>query len=123
MVNQTVTSLSAADAALANNTGFTTNDLGSINFADGNSNGLFGADQVYPGDPDNTVNETIAYSPVTKVTAKLRVPVAGTYRFGVWADDGVRLKIDGSVVISQTACCQTYAGDYFLAEGTHDLEL
>ncbi|MCA9528773.1 MAG: hypothetical protein KC543_01410 [Myxococcales bacterium] len=123
VVNQTVTSLSAADAALANNTGFTTNDLGSINFADGNSNGLFGADQVYPGDPDNTVNETIAYSPVTKVTAKLRVPVAGTYRFGVWADDGVRLKIDGSVVISQTACCQTYAGDYFLAEGTHDLEL
>ncbi|MCA9528772.1 MAG: hypothetical protein KC543_01405 [Myxococcales bacterium] len=119
--NQNVSSIAAAETAI-NGAGVTRTGDSVINMKDGGG-GIFGGDAIFPGDPDGTVNENAAFYPITRATAKLRVPVAGTYKFGVWSDDGVRLRIDGSDVIWNQGCCTTLTGDKYLDEGTHDLEV
>jgi PKD repeat protein len=50
---------------------------------------------------------------------------AGTYRFHVWADDGVRLWVDGNLVIDQwhDSAPTTYSADVTLTEGVHSLRM
>ncbi|MCB0180751.1 MAG: PKD domain-containing protein, partial [Anaerolineae bacterium] len=50
---------------------------------------------------------------------------AGTYRFNVTVDDGVRLWIDGRLVIDQwrETAPTTYSVDVNMAEGSHDLKV
>jgi PKD repeat protein len=49
----------------------------------------------------------------------------GTYRFYVWVDDGVRLWIDGNLIIDQwrDSAPTTYSADLNLADGTHTLRI
>lgn len=50
---------------------------------------------------------------------------AGTYRFYVWVDDGVRLWIDGNLVIDQwhDSAPTTYSANVPLADGVHSLRM
>jgi PKD repeat protein len=50
---------------------------------------------------------------------------AGTYRFYVWVDDGVRLWIDGNLVIDQwhDSAPTTYSASVPLADGVHSLRM
>jgi PKD repeat protein len=50
---------------------------------------------------------------------------AGTYRFYVWVDDGVRLWIDGHLIIDQwhDSAATTYSASVPLADGVHSLRM
>jgi PKD repeat protein/uncharacterized protein YraI len=50
---------------------------------------------------------------------------AGTYRFYVWVDDGVRLWIDGNLIIDlwRDSAPTTYSADMNLSDGTHSLRM
>ena len=50
---------------------------------------------------------------------------AGTYRFTVWVDDGVRLWVDGNLVIDgwQEGAIKNYVADVDLNEGTHEVRV
>jgi RNase P/RNase MRP subunit p29 len=56
-------------------------------------------------------------------TRQLHFPV-GTYRFNVEVDDGVRLWVDGILIIDQWHDgVGSYSGDIYLAEGTHSVRM
>ncbi len=50
---------------------------------------------------------------------------AGTYRFTVWVDDGVRLWVDGNLVIDgwQEGAIKNYVADVDLSQGTHEVRV
>ena len=136
VVNQAVNSFAAAEAALASHAGVTETGVDLINYNDGGQGWfwpipnatnqwywLHGVDRPFPGDPDGIGGNTGGFNPVTLVTAQLRVPTAGTYRFGSWADDAKRLRIDGQRVFSNTSWDVAAEGDVYLTQGVHDLEL
>ena len=50
---------------------------------------------------------------------------AGTYRFTVWVDDGVRLWVDGNLVIDgwQEGAIKNYVADVDLSQATHEVRV
>jgi uncharacterized protein YraI len=78
----------------------------------------FGTNSPVPGFINNT-NYSISWSGV-------QVFAAGTYRFTAVADDGVRVRIDGTTVIDRltpTGALQTVSVDVVLTEGSHTINV
>ncbi len=97
-----------------------------INFRDpdgGGSSGGFTGDESFPLDGEEIDENHFA----VRATAILVVPAgaAGEFVFGVHADDGARLRIDGAdVVLDNTVSAASLStGTVTLAAGNHTLEL
>jgi len=69
---------------------------------------------------------TAIITPFSQVNKQLAQPTdAGTYRFTVYADDGVRLWVDDRLLIDQWQHPQvaTYSAEVSLAQGYHRVRL
>ncbi len=78
----------------------------------------FGTNSPAPGFVSNT-NYSIAWSSIQTFTA-------GTYRFTAVADDGVRVRFDGTTVIeglTPTGTTQTLTADVIVTEGAHTINV
>jgi len=86
-----------------------------INFTD-NSNSHY-TDTMFPGGDASDF--------VVHATATITIPTAGAWTFGISSDDGARLKVDGTAVITDDS--QHAVADHFgtvtLTAGTHTVDL
>ena len=95
----------------------TTNQLTSIiNYKDSGSASHFGSDSPFPGgqNRDNYVVEA---------TGKIWITEAGNYTFGINTDDGGKIQVDGTTIVSDDTLhdLQDHFGSLFLTVGFHDL--
>ncbi|MEX2187248.1 MAG: lamin tail domain-containing protein [Pirellulales bacterium] len=97
-----------------------------VNFRDpdgGGSSGSFSGDESFPLDAEEVDENHFA----VRATATLVVPTAsaGEFVFGVHADEGARLRIDGADVVLDNAIdgANLSTGTVTLAAGDHTLEL
>ena len=86
-----------------------------INFTDGGNSHY--TDTMFPsGDASDFV---------VHATATITIPTAGAWTFGISSDDGARLKVDGTAVITDDS--EHAAADHFgtvtLTAGTHTIDL
>ena len=86
-----------------------------INFTDGGNSHY--TDTMFPGGDSSDF--------VVHATATITIPTAGAWTFGISSDDGARLKVDGTAVITDDS--QHAAADHFgtvtLTAGTHTIDL
>ncbi|RIK74873.1 MAG: hypothetical protein DCC68_22275 [Planctomycetota bacterium] len=115
--------LPAGHSGIAGDVTFNYNE---INFRDpdgGGSSGSFPGDESFPLDEEEVDENHFA----VRATATLVVPAGaeGEFVFGVHADDGARLRIDGAnVVLDNTADgANLSTGTVTLTAGVHTLEL
>ena len=115
----TVTSLANADAVLAG-TGRLSNWVGAasnVNFLSGGApDGNF-TGTAFPAGAGNNF--------ALRATGVITIPTAGNWTFGTNSDDGVRLKIDGSAVITDDTSHANADkfGTVNLSAGTHTIDL
>ena len=110
------------------------------------TNGLYGRYYAYNSDrnldattntqflgrTDSALNMTWSNAPVVggsadfmvRWTGYITIPTSGTYNLGTWADDGSRIKIDGSTVMDNwtgSCCTLVYGTGTYLSAGTHSI--
>jgi len=117
-----VGNLAAADALLAlpsGNAGITTENQGTatvINYLGSGATGHFGQDDLYLGGTADNFAQ--------RISGKINVVQSGDITFGFFANDGGRLRIDGTLVAQDNfgdLACDTF-GTINLSAGLHDLE-
>jgi len=118
--DQNVATLPTADAVLAgqNAIGETSvHGVPVINYIDAGDDGHFGDNEAFPGGGGNNF--------VIQATATLSVNAAGTFTFGINADEAARLRIDGQdVIVDETRHRpQDNFGTLSLSAGQHSVEL
>ncbi|MFK7890107.1 MAG: galactose oxidase-like domain-containing protein [Granulosicoccus sp.] len=93
----------------------TTRFTDTLNFAEGGAQGEFHGDLVFP------------YGDFFAVRARRNINVidAGTYTLGVNSDDGVRLAVDGTVIINDDVlrAPENSFASLFLSAGAHSIEV
>jgi hypothetical protein len=112
-----INTLADCDALLAgtNRVSMWTGYSPTINFS-GSSSSHY-TDTVFPGgDGDDFV---------VHATATITIPTAGSWTFGISSDDGARLKVDGTAVITDDSLHATadHFGTVTLSAGTHTIDL
>ena len=99
--------------------------FGVINFSDIPTQGHFAGDAAFPnndgGGPYSERNDTFA----VHVTGSVILGSAGTYTFGTSTDDGVRLVVDGTMLILDNSIAPPHDrfGTITLSAGLHPIDL
>ncbi|WP_377278828.1 DUF5801 repeats-in-toxin domain-containing protein [Rhizobium sp. R86522] len=111
-----IVNLANADALLAGNNQTSSEQIVSstVNFG---PSGQFNGGADFPGGPGDDF--------AVRASGTINVTASGTWTFGTHSDDGVRLKIDGQVVILDDAIHpgQNNFGQIYLTAGQHTIEL
>lgn len=118
-----VTALADADRLIANTTPIATGTIpytDLLGYSTGEGTGHFSLNYPVPGFPQS--QETDDYA--VEVTGTLNVPVTGYCTFGLNTDDGARLVIDGTTIITDDAIHPPRDSAYVsitLAAGSHSV--
>ncbi|MGF0538175.1 DUF5801 repeats-in-toxin domain-containing protein, partial [Agrobacterium sp. ES01] len=111
-----IVNLASADALLAGTNQASKEETTSstVNFGPG---GRFGGGSNFPGGGGDEF--------AVRATGEINITTSGTWTFGTHSDDGVRLMIDGQVVIldDTTHPGQDRFGQIYLTAGEHTIEL
>jgi hypothetical protein len=114
--SSSIGNLGTADAIIANNSVAASFSRSTINLSDG-AQGRFSGTERFPGG----LTETF----VIKATGSFSVDTAGTYTIFSRTDDGHRIEIDGTTILSDNRnhAPQEFFRPVTLAAGSHDLEV
>jgi hypothetical protein len=114
-----VENIMAADSLISAGSPSTSGSVEIIDYAD--TKNLPGHFTTTTSDFPGGLTETFALH----ASGNIFITMAGAYTFGLYHDDGVRLKIDGNNVINfeNQAAAQTSLNTIFLDVGAHSLDL
>jgi hypothetical protein len=118
-----VTAFADADRLIANTTPIATGTIpytDLLGYSTGEGTGHFSLNYPVPGLPQNQPTDDYA----VEVTGTLNVPTTGYYTFGLNTDDGARLVVDGTPIITDDAIHAPRDSGYVsitLAAGLHSV--
>lgn len=119
--NGTCNSLAQADALLAGSNVLSqlTTQVQKVDFADSGSNGRFTGLSLFPGASAGNIDYF-----TLQVTGVVNIPTSGAWTFGVRSDDGSRLRVDGTPVITDNTLHgeAEFYGTVNLTAGQHTID-